>query len=174
MVKQTGAVLALVAFACYYYLYPSPLRVAKTELMRVDGVWVNAAQQPFTGIMTEHDKDGHLLSEVSLQQGLAEGWSKAWHPNGQLEMEEYFDAGKSHGRRRRYHPNGKLRSVANIEHGVLQGTFEEYHENGELAARMEMVDGKAEGKAEAWHPDGRLKAQAQMSKGETVSVQHFP
>lgn len=152
----------------------TPLRVAKEHLHRVGGLWKDAKEQPFAGIMTEHAPEGHLLSEVPLSEGQANGWARTWHSNGQLEMEEHFSQGKSHGTRRRYHANGKLRSLATIEHGVLQGTFEEYHDNGQLAARMTMVDGQAEGLAEAWHPDGRIKAKAQMAKGETVTVEHFP
>ena len=173
VVKFAVAALVGVAAACYLF-FPAPLRVAKTELQRVDGVWKDSGGQPFTGWMTEQYKEGQLLSEVPLDQGVAQGWARSWHPNGQLEMEEYFEQGKSHGTRRRYHANGNLRSVAEIEHGVMQGTFEEYHENEQLAARMKMVNGLADGVAEAWHADGRLKAEAQMSKGETVSVKHFP
>ena len=165
-------VLAAVAGVCYWFLIPVP-RQQKADLRQRDGVWcLKATDQPFTGIMFEANSKGQLLSEIPLNEGLAHGKARGWHPNGQLEVEEPFTKGKSNGQRTRYHSNGKVRSIATIVQGTLHGPFQEFHDNGQLAVEMTLVNGVGQGPSRAWHPSGKLKAEVTLVDGEPSAASY--
>jgi antitoxin component YwqK of YwqJK toxin-antitoxin module len=142
------------------------LEVLRKSLHLQDGrLYLEGVAAPFTGIMIERRENGSLQSRSQVLDGLLDGLSEGWHPNGQLQVQEHFRAGVSHGLRTKYYENGGKMSEANVAAGIIEGTFRRWHENGILAEEIQMKDGQADGLALSFYPSGFMKARVQLRNG---------
>jgi antitoxin component YwqK of YwqJK toxin-antitoxin module len=186
----TGAILAAaVAVAVMVLLWSqqspqrsqqqSPLPSTMQELTRAeldlhDGVlYTKGGDTPFNGKLIEDDGQNKRKLEIRIRNGKADGLSRGWFENGQLETEENFVAGVSHGIRTRWFPNGTQKSEATIVDGQVNGRYVEWYDNGKKAAEAVMVDGKAHGLAESWYPSGKIKSRIQLENGTPTNQQFF-
>lgn len=173
------AVVAWMAFLAIRAWW-TPTREVLREVVRGDldlreGVlYVHGAKEPFQGVLIEDFSKGVRKLAIDIRQGRADGVSRGWFENGQLEVEETFVAGVSHGLRTRWHANGKKKSEEHIEHGVVTGRYVEWFDNGQKAVEMVLQAGHPEGLAEAWYPDGTRKSQTQFADGKIVKREFFP
>ena len=148
---------------------PAERELLRSELDLRDGrLYVKGEAQPFKGKVVETYSPGRPKLEIEISQGQANGLSRGWYDNRQLEVEETFLSGTSHGPRARWHANGNRKSLAQIEQGKVVGHFIEWHENGQKAAEMTIRDGKPEGLVEAWHPTGAPKSRVRFENGQQV------
>ena len=149
---------------------PPTRELTRSELELRDGrLYAAGEAAPFQGKLVENYGPGRRKLEIDISGGRANGLSRGWYDNRQLEVEETFRDGISHGPRKRWHANGKPKSLARIEYGKLVGEFLEWHDNGQLATKMTLDDGKPDGGVEAWHPSGAKKSRTQFEHGKQVS-----
>lgn len=73
-----------------------------------DGLFVLHRGEPFTGEVTESDRDGNLLSLVSYVGGRPDGPEWQWYPNGQPKAQATSVRGLAVGVAKQWHPNGQL------------------------------------------------------------------
>jgi len=168
-----GGLLALLALLFWWRAAPAP-EVLRAELRPQAGRLYRAGREQvaFTGWMIERYESGVLKSRSRIVEGLLEGVSEGWHPNGQMQVREHFQAGVSHGLRTKWHENGVKQSEGTVVEGKLQGVFRRWHENGKLAEEMELNGDTPEGLARSFYPSGFLKAQARLKEGQ-VTEQKF-
>lgn len=154
---------------------PPPIReVMRSELELRDGaLYARGESVPFHGRIVENYGAGRRKLEIDISEGKANGLSRGWYDNRQMEVEETFRNGISHGPRVRWHENGKRKSLAQIETGKVVGEFLEWHHNGQLAAKMTLDDGQPAGMVEAWYPSGALKSRIQFENGKQVRREFF-
>jgi len=177
--RIAGALL-IAAVAAAVLLWPrgnSPNGGERTraDLDLRDGIlYLHGSDAPFTGTLVEdYGKDSRKLA-ISIRNGRADGLSRGWHENGQMEVEETFAGGISNGVRTRWHVNGVKKSEASIVDGKITGRYVGWHDNGQKAAEVPMVDGMPHGLAEAWHPSGKLKSRVQLHHGVPGEKEFFP
>lgn len=88
---------------------PAPARIDYDEvdfdddLALVDG-------RPFTGIIFGLDGDGRLRSESHYRDGLPDGPSEEWTPDGRLERRWIAIRGNGASEAWEWHGNGRMRS----------------------------------------------------------------
>lgn len=153
---------------------PRPAAIEPTaaiaDLARVDGRLVLRldTNQVFSGWLVEQHADGTPRSRSRIVEGLLDGVSEGWYPNGQIQVREYFSGGVADGSRVKWHANGATQSVASVAQGKLQGRFLRWHDDGSLAEEMTLVDGQPEGITRAYYPSGFVKAEARLKAGEVL------
>ena len=154
---------------------PTVRELARSEFDLRDGrLFVKGEAQPFNGKVVETYAAGKRKLEIEISQGQANGLSRGWYDNGQLEVEETFHNGISHGPRTRWHANDNRKSLAQIEQGKVVGEFIEWHANGQMAARMKLSEGHPDGIVEAWHPSGALKSRVRFAVGKQFGREFWP
>lgn len=129
---------------------------------------------PFTGLVTDHLKDGTLVLQSVMVDGQLHGESTGWFTNGVRELREEFRLGLPHGTRTTWHPNGLKKSEGRLVAGKQHGIYRQWDETGTLTAEAEFEDGKPHGISRAWHPDGSLKAEVLMRHGEVETRHVYP
>jgi antitoxin component YwqK of YwqJK toxin-antitoxin module len=123
---------------------------------------------PFTGRILERYPDGALKSRSCVSNGLLEGLSEGWGPEGRIQITEHFHQGVSHGTRTKWRPDGTRLSEAQISSGKLHGRFQRWHESGAVAEIMEFREGTPDGVSKAYYPSGCMKAWVLMRDGKPV------
>jgi antitoxin component YwqK of YwqJK toxin-antitoxin module len=96
------------------------------EILRVpdDQLWYDEELryyyqgQPFTGIGYD-DSPGVGLSEIRYRDGLQDGWSRDWYPDGVLKAETHYYRNVVHGTHREFREDGTLGVEEQYEYGVL-------------------------------------------------------
>lgn len=85
--------------------------------------------EPFTGEVVE-EVDGELLSQDFYTNGVPDGPTREWWPNG------------------------RLRAEGEVRFGLPRGVFREWHENGRLAVEKHFDDAGAVATALYWDEKG--------------------
>jgi antitoxin component YwqK of YwqJK toxin-antitoxin module len=57
-----------------------------------------------------------------------------------------------------YHENGQVANEVYYEHGLEHGLCRDYYENGRVAAEGQYKNGKEDGEWRFWNPDGKLES----------------
>lgn len=145
------------------------------ELDLKDGVlFLKDTTITFNGTLVENYTSTQRKLEIQIRDGRADGLSRGFYDNGQIEVEESFQKGVSHGLRTRWHANGVKKSEATIVNGVINGRFMQWYENGVKAAEVPIKAGLAHGLARSWYPSGALKSRVPYKEGEAGDVAFFP
>jgi antitoxin component YwqK of YwqJK toxin-antitoxin module len=74
---------------------------------------------------------GKIHAEIDYVDGIREGMSRLYYPDGTLESEESFRDGLGHGRQRYWYPNGQLKEEMFVDMGVMTST-RKWAEDGTL------------------------------------------
>ena len=92
-------------------------RVSGDDLeMGDDYVW-RLDGKPFTGVAEDRFPDGGLHGETEYTNGIQDGLSRTFWPDGQLRLEYWLNYG-SRVRARSWHPNGQM-----AEDTLVGGSF---------------------------------------------------
>lgn len=96
----------------------------------------------FDKICLAWDEKGNLVSQISYNQGILEGNSYYYYPNGSLQKIIPFNNGKIHGDVLENNEEGKLFSKNHFENGKLQGPSFGYWETSQIQFVEEYDQGK--------------------------------
>jgi antitoxin component YwqK of YwqJK toxin-antitoxin module len=102
------------------------------HLKKLKGVYYYD-DSPFIGTLFELGSNGDTMQLMTLENGIRNGISKKWWPNGVLKMS------------------------ANFENDLYEGRVEEWYENGLPYTAFHYKKGKEDGKQKGWEIDGDLK-----------------
>lgn len=86
-----------------------------------------------SGIVRHELENGKVL-EMELKNGLPNGTSKLWYPNGNLETVSEMVDGVKHGKAVGYHENGELWFRVEYKNGQLSGEATLFDTNGNIVA----------------------------------------
>lgn len=87
-----------------------PLRRVDIDEVEFDDQLALVEDQPFTGIIHQIDSAGCLRSESRYREGLPDGLSKEWYPDGQIEARWIAIRGNGSSESWEWHRNGQPRS----------------------------------------------------------------
>lgn len=96
--------------------WATAVRVSDDALELGDDLVMRWQGKPFTGISVEEGGPAPR-SEVSYVNGIQEGESRDWHPNGTLSVSAFYRNGILHGVMTRYTPSGDTFEISSYEHG---------------------------------------------------------
>jgi hypothetical protein len=66
--------------------------------------------QPFTGVTTDHSKDGTLKLRYHLKDGVYHGLVEEWYPNGNRKTKTNYKNGRHEGDNFYWNPDGSLQA----------------------------------------------------------------
>ena len=101
-------------------------------------VYEKGDDDPFTGVVVGRARDGYRAQVLSYSKqykdGLLDGTSKYWYPNGKLESVEPYTKGKINGWVIRYYDNGQMKARIPMKDGMRSGVAGElfWDRNGKL------------------------------------------
>jgi antitoxin component YwqK of YwqJK toxin-antitoxin module len=124
---------------------PGKINASDPDLTKEKGV-VYYNDTPYSGIVLTYDQSANPISEVQLENGIQQGVSRF------------------------YWPNGNLKRVANYQHGIYHGTVSMFYEDGNTYAVFNYVNGQESGLQQMWKSDGRLKANYEVINGRKYGL----
>ena len=87
---------------------------------------------PYTGFIETYNEKNVLLARSEFKNGIQDGSSKIYFPNGKLYSEATFQNGKQVGVQKDYYENGKVKIETTYKNGQKTGPAKIYDENGRL------------------------------------------
>jgi len=145
----------------------SELRV-KSELLEDVGIVTHYKGKPFTGIMVEVDKNGVLVAECKMVEGLLQDTATFYFENGEIKKRVNYVNDKLQGAYVIYHENGELKETLNYHNDKLSGVAKIYNENGILEAENNFKDGEANGLCKTYDEKGKLIDEVLYLKGRPL------
>ena len=126
---------------------------------------------PTTKVERTFYADGQLQSEVTLVNGLPNGFTRRWYPNGFLAEEVSVKDGTWDGISKRWNDKGELIGTFVVRNGT--GIVKLWYDNGVLQGEISCVDGKFTGRQRAWFEDGELVTDLFWIRGRKVSRKKY-
>lgn len=124
----------------------------------------------FTGILFKLNNSFDTLFSICYQNGLKEGRSMLYYPNGSLREERYFSAGKKTGTAHSYWPAGQLKFTYHYYNDLYEGVQEEWFQNGKCYSRKNFLNGYENGMQQCWDSTGLLLANYEARNGRNYGI----
>ena len=96
------------------------------------------------GVSVRLGKGANIETWSDFHEGLLDGWTKVFDPNGTLRDERFFNRGKAEGKRCVYDEKGQLSEECDYANGALHGPYISYYPNREKKRLVPYVHGKIE------------------------------
>jgi antitoxin component YwqK of YwqJK toxin-antitoxin module len=109
---------------------------------------------------------GTIFINESFKDGIRDGETTTYFPDGRVSRNEYFKNGKKEGSQKRYFLNGKLRSEERYKDGKEEGIQREYYEDGTTQLEQYYKNGKQEGIQKIYYENGQLEGEATYKNGK--------
>lgn len=129
-----------------------------------------AAEGTFTGQvksgMWRYFEQGKLRSEEHYTEGLREGQSTVYYPDGKVALTCDWQKNKRHGVSREFYPSGKTRVEMHYELGLRQGWSMAYFENGQPEIEGKYGNDLREGRWKFFTAEGVLRFELNYVNGK--------
>ena len=112
-----------------------------------------------------------LAKYTTEGEALRHGLTKAWYPNGKIEMEGTYQQGKKTGTFTFWHENGQIASTGEYTDDKPTGSWVWWHENGQKSAFGRYEEGALMGEWRWWNEAGKLTKQQIYDGTESVTNQ---
>lgn len=126
--------------------------------------------RPFSGFLLQTLPNGDTAACTGYLNGLQEGTSRIWHPNGSLSEERTFHRGRKVGTHRGWWPNGKRRFEYTFRDGEHHGAMLEWYEDGRPYREFHHREGYEEGSQRMWWEDGGIRANYVVRNGRRYGL----
>ncbi|HOK38170.1 MAG: toxin-antitoxin system YwqK family antitoxin [Bacteroidales bacterium] len=111
----------------------------------------------FTGKFKEFYQDGiSLKSETTVKNGLIQGKSYVYFPDGNVKEVRSFKNGQKHGKWLKYNEKSMLVSLARYKNNLKHGTWKIWDDNGVLRYLMFYKNGEKKGEWKMYDEKGKL------------------
>ena len=122
--------------------------------------------------------NGQVKTEVTYQDGKANGIAKAFYDDGKLASETPYHDNVIEGTVKEYFPAGYLEGYPEKEtpykNGKKHGIEKTYHRNGQCKYESTYVDGEWTGMAKSYSQTGKIKSETQKnSEGMLVTREYY-
>lgn len=117
------------------------------------------ARVPYVGGKKEgiaykyYSYDGTLKSEISYKNDYRDGITKEYYENGKLSQISHYRQGELHGRFELFFPNGNKNVEDYYEYGLQTGPAYKYSEKGHLVLLEHYFKGKRHGVTRVYQPN---------------------
>lgn len=136
-------------------------------------VYNNEKDKLVSGVVTERDEEGNMISAVKVKNGLLHGKFREYYPPYSkhiLKTEGKYKKGEFNGKVKSYFENGEVEATIVFSGGLPDGKSEEYYRNGELKSKGEFEKGKKTGKWTYYHQSGEKESEGKYKDGEKIKV----
>jgi len=129
----------LILFITILMIVSCRTEIPKSQTMVLRGVvYKQGDDRPYTGYVVGSGREGYRRQtcryEKQYANGILNGPSKFWYPNGKLESVEPYEDGKINGVIVRYYSSGQIKARIAMSNGLRGGASGEYFwdKNGKL------------------------------------------
>lgn len=136
-------------------------------------VYNNEKDKLVSGVVTERDEEGNMISAVKVKNSLLHGKFREYYPPYSkhiLKTEGKYKKGEFNGKVKSYFENGEVEATIVFSGGLPDGKSEEYYRNGELKSKGEFEKGKKTGKWTYYHQSGEKESEGKYKDGEKIKV----
>lgn len=126
---------------------------------------------PATKVERSFYPNGQLRSEVTLVNGLPNGFTRRWYPNGVLAEELSVKGGTFEGISKRWNDKGELLGTFEVRNGT--GLYKLWYDSGILQGEISYVNGNFTGRQRAWFEDRELVTEVFWIRGRKVSRKKY-
>lgn len=126
-----------------------------TKLLQPHGIW--RLRDPL---------DGTLISVTVLNNGMLNGHSIVFYPNGRIATSSYNLNDQPHGPFIAFWINGRLQGVKTYKAGKLNGLAKEFDILGNVTSITEFKNGKKEGMEIIFYSSGNVRIATRYSQSE--------
>ena len=141
-----------------------------TLLRKVDNIWYYDGKV-FSGYRIEAEKDGKIVYQLPILEGVEEGTAKGWYNTGEKLMERRFINGKRQGQFIQWWPNGNCRYAFYFKDDVYHGKQEVFFPNGTKREESNYQSGTLDGVQQVWDEKGERIANYVIKNGKVYGVQ---
>ena len=114
-------------------------------------------------------KTDTLFSENYIN-GILDGVSKKWYPNGQLMEVRIYKLGQKNGKQVAYFENGKVKFDFTAKLDQYEGELKEWNNDGNLIHFATYKNGQEEGTQKMWYDNGKIRANYVMVNGKRYGL----
>ncbi len=152
-------------------------RVVKMENAYVDDkgiVYVIGEKIPFTGIVENYkvppisEGDSVLEGKIPFKNGVVDGVSKLYYPNGKVQNESTHKKGVPDGVSKTYYENRKLKVELPFKNGIIEGIAKVYYLTGKLMSEESYKNDQLDGIVKRYDENGKLIEQETYKNGVQV------
>lgn len=115
---------------------------------------------------TFFDSSQVVKVRVHLANGIADGLTQMYYPNGKLKSETLYQDGFREGLSKQYYEDGKVRSLAFYKADRQDSLFRSYYPNGQLNIQSTYYAGRLHGPYAIYRADGKLQKQLTYQNGQ--------
>ena len=136
-------------------------------------VYNNERDTLVSGVITERDKEGNIISATKVKNGLLHGKFREYYPPYDkhiLKFEGKSKNGKLNGKIKTYFENGDPETIMVYSGGILDGASKEYYRNGELKSKGKYEKGKKTGKWVYYHQSGEKESEGEYKNDQKIKV----
>lgn len=119
-----------------------------------------------TGTWKDYYSDGELFSELTYENGVAEGFYKAYFKNGKLKTFNDTKNDKIHGLARDYFFDGTLRAETSYKDGKAEGPAKVFYAINTIRYELNYSNNLLNGPVTEYYSDGLLKMKGNYKNGE--------
>ena len=117
---------------------------------------------------TYYDSTQVVKIRVQLKDGVAEGLTQLYYPNGKLKSETVYHHGYRQGPSTQYYEDGKVRARLFYKGDRQDSISRTYFPNGQLNIESTYYAGKLHGPYKLYSPDGKLQKQLNYQAGQPI------
>ena len=142
--------------------------IKSSDLVKRDNLYYEKfTDVPYSGNV-KGKKEGKLVN------GIIDGEWKVYYDkySARLEMKVFYVNGIREGETLLFHPNGQLAGRMNRKNDLAHGEMVIYYENGELSLKGNYINGVKDGEYMKYHEDGKLNIKAFYINGK-LDGEHF-
>lgn len=132
-------------------------------------VYSKETNEPFTGIVIAEGNE----AKVSLKNGLQDGVTETYFPDGSIKAYTEMVQGEPHGTCRAYYPNGTLGKEQVFYAGRAEGEKKEWYESGELKRKSYFYSGIQDDVASTFYKNGSVKIETHYEGGAKNGEEKF-
>ncbi len=103
---------------------------------------------------------------MQLREGVAEGLTQLYYPNGKLKSETMYHHGYRQGPSTQYYEDGKIRARLFYKGDRQDSVARTYYPNGQLNIESTYYAGKLHGPYKLYSPTGKLQKQLTYQMGQ--------
>lgn len=127
------------------------------RLQRAGASWLLSGR-PFDGLIRSRTAEG-LRAEQPVRNGLREGLTRSWYPDGSLAEQRAYAGGRKNGAQSQWWPGGMPRLQAQMRDDRPVGQLRTWYADGRPYEEHRYDDaGHESGLQRVWYEDGSLRA----------------
>ena len=127
--------------------------------------------KPYSGFIKDVYETDTLKSISSYFQGLDQGTTKTFFPNGALETERNYKNGLAYGQHLGYWKNGNRKFDFKYFNDKREGLQKQWYESGSKYYELSFTDDQEKGTQKAWRENGKPYINYEVKDGVRYGLQ---